>query len=142
MKRLASATVLLLQFLALPLFAQANPTAPAAECTLCVGVFGGDGAVAPALVRLDEQTYPTYVPANAAKVSVIVAYSAADIAEVEQKTQSIIEWAKKVGPFDSIGVSFDNSDRALVAYAIKRLAVTAQGQGVAKRILFDGGALA
>jgi hypothetical protein len=136
MKSLASAAlILLLQILALPAFAQS--TAPA-ECTLCVGIYGGDGAVAPALVRLDEQTYATWAPANPANVSVIVSYAATDVTTIEQKTQQIIDWAKAHGPFDGIGVYVDNSDAALVSYAIKRLAVTAQGQGVAKRILFDG----
>lgn len=134
MKRLAFATILLLQILALPALAQA---AVNSACTLCVGVAGGDGSVAPTFVRLDEQSYATYVAANPANVSVIVAYEANDVNDVERKTQQIIDWAKARGPFDSIGISVKHDDLALVAYAIKRLAVMAQGQGVAKRILFD-----
>jgi hypothetical protein len=111
--------------------------APNGACTLCVGQLGGDGAVAPALVRLNEQNYATYVAANPANVSVIVDYSAANVDEVEQKTKQIVDWAKAHGPFDSLGVHIGSTDPALIAYATKRLAVTAQGQEAAKRILFD-----
>lgn len=134
MKNLAVVFLLLLQFSALP--APAAPAAPG-ECTLCVGLFGGDGAAAPALVRLDEQTYPAWTAANPANVAVVIEYSAANLDEIEQKTRQIIDWAKLHGPFDAIGITLHNDDPALVAYAIKRLAVSAQGQGVAKRIVFD-----
>ncbi len=136
MKNPAVALLLILQFLALP--ALAAPAAPS-ECTLCVGLYGGDGGAAPALVRLDEVSYPTWTAANPANVAVLVEYTAANLDEIELKTKQIIDWAKARGPFDALGVTLDNDDPALVAYAIKRLAVSAQGQGVAKRILFDNG---
>ena len=142
MRKLAFAVVLL-QFLALSALA-------ATDCTLCVGVTGGDASVAPALVRLSESEYPAFVPTNPANLSVIVEYSAADLGEVEEHTKLILDWARTRGPFDSLGVSVTSSDPTLVAYGIKRLAVSAQGQGIAQRIiipatdnlatLFDNGA--
>lgn len=133
MRKLAVA-ILLLQFLALPALAAPGD----AVCTLCVGLYGGDGTVAPALVRLDEQSYPTFAPGRAANVSVIVEYSAKELEEVEQKTQQIVAWAKSRGPFEALGVSVKTDDPALRAYAIKRLSVVAQGQQAAGQILLDG----
>ena len=119
--------VLLLSLLQFP--------AQAAECTLCVGVVGSDGTTVPALTRLDEQSYPTFTPVRAANVSVLIEYEAADIATVEEKTKAILDWARSRGPFDSIGVTVRNADATLAAYAIKRLAVSAQGEAIAKRII-------
>src|SRR5688572_20280568 len=123
--------------------------AQAADCTLCVGVAANEAGV-PSLLRLDEQSYPAFVPADPANASVLIEYEAADLAEVEAKTKLIIDWARARGPLDSLGISVRNADATLSAYAIKRLAVSAQGQGVAKRIivaqdamlpaLFDAGA--
>lgn len=109
--------------------------AQAAECTLCVGVVGSDGTAVPAFTRLDEQTYPAFIPVAPANLSVLIDYEAADVTAVEEKTKQILDWARSRGPFDSIGVSVRNADATLAAYAIKRLAVSAQGQGIAKRIL-------
>ncbi|MGZ8709585.1 MAG: hypothetical protein ACXW28_05115, partial [Thermoanaerobaculia bacterium] len=109
--------------------------AQAAECTLCVGVLGSDGTTVPAFTRLDEQSYPTFTPVRAANVSVLIEYEAADIATVEAKTKEILDWARSLGPFDSIGVTVRNADATLAAYAIKRLAVSAQGEAIAKRII-------
>jgi hypothetical protein len=108
--------------------------AQAADCTLCVGVTANEAGV-PSLLRLDEQSYPTFLPADPANASVLIEYEAADLAEVEEKTKLIIDWARARGPLDSLGISVRNADATLAAYAIKRLAVSAQGQGVAKRIL-------
>ena len=57
------------------------------------------------------------------------------MADVETHTQSIVEWARLHGPFEALGVSIDNVDPAVGGYAIKRLAVTAQGQSAASRIV-------
>lgn len=122
-----SVALLLLVLLQIP--------AHAAECTLCVGVSGAEGTNVLSLVRLDEASYPAFAPAQPANVSVLVSYEAADVQAVEDKTKLLIDWAAAHGPFDSLGVSVKSSDPTLVAYAIKRLAVSAQGQGVAKRIL-------
>jgi hypothetical protein len=126
--------ILVLQVLALSAFG-------ADECTLCVGVTGGDASVVPALVRLNEQEYPTFVPTEPRKLSVLVEYTAKDISEVEAQTKRIIDWARTRGPFDALGVTVANADATLRAYAIKRLAVSAQGQGVATRIIVDRSAL-
>jgi len=113
--------------------------AQAAECTLCVGLVvdgtGNDGTVVPAFTRLDEQSFPAFTPVQPANVSVLIDYEAANIETVEEKTKRILDWARSHGPFDSIGVSVRNADATLAAYAIKRLAVSAQGEGIAKRIL-------
>lgn len=130
MRKLAVAIVLL-QILALPVLAAEKP------CSLCTGIAGGDGSAVPSLVRLTEQDYPTYTAAEPRKVSVIVEYEARTLDEVESHTKQIIDWARSRGPFDSLGVSLRNADTELAAYAIKRLAVSAQGQGVANRILVD-----
>lgn len=126
--------VLLLSLLQFP--AQAAPAA-AAECTLCVGVVGSDGTTVPAYTRLDEQTYPTFTPVQPANVSVLIEYEAADVNVVEEKTKQILDWARSRGPFDSIGVTVRNADATLAAYAIKRLAVSAQGEAIAKRIIIE-----
>ncbi|HET8775189.1 MAG TPA: hypothetical protein VFP80_15420 [Thermoanaerobaculia bacterium] len=102
---------------------------------LVAGGSGSDGAAVPTFTRLDEQTYPAFTPAAPANASVLIDYEAADVTAVEEKTRQILDWARSRGPFDSIGVSVRNADATLAAYAIKRLAVSAQGQGIAKRIL-------
>ena len=109
--------------------------AQAAECTLCVGVVGNDGSAVPALVRLDEQSYATFVPAQAANTSVLVEYEAANVEEVEARTRQILDWARSRGPFDGLGVVVHSSDPTLAAYGVKRLAVSAQGEGIARQIL-------
>ena len=121
--------------LAFFLLAVLQVPAQAAECTLCVGVVGSDGTATPAFTRLDEQSYPAFTPVQPANVSVLIDYEAADIDAVEAKTKLILDWARSRGPFDSIGVSVRGADATLAAYAIKRLAVSAQGEGIAKRIL-------
>ncbi|HEY0371227.1 MAG TPA: hypothetical protein VGD79_04465 [Thermoanaerobaculia bacterium] len=127
--RMFFSAVLLLSLLQFP--------AQAAECTLCVGAVGSDGTAVPAFARLDEQSYPTFSPVQPANVSVLIEYEAADVTVVEEKTKQILDWARARGPFDSIGVTVRNADATLAAYAIKRLAVSAQGQGIAKRILAE-----
>lgn len=127
MRKFSLAVLLLLTLLQIP--------AHAAECTLCVGIADNDGANVLSLVRLDESSFPTFVSPQPANVSVLISYDAADLQQVEDKTKVIIDWARSHGPFDSIGVSVKSSDPALVSYAIKRLSISAQGQGVAKRIL-------
>ncbi|HEV7239016.1 MAG TPA: hypothetical protein VGQ36_07210 [Thermoanaerobaculia bacterium] len=115
--------------------------AQAAECTLCVGVVGSVGAAVPAFTRLNEQEFPYFTPINAENVSVLIEYEAADVNTVEEKTKQILEWARSRGPLDSIGVSVRGADATIAAYAIKRLAVSVQGEGIAKRILIANDAL-
>ncbi|HYC62758.1 MAG TPA: hypothetical protein VEK79_24665 [Thermoanaerobaculia bacterium] len=143
MKKLALAVVFLLQILAL--------TASAAEeCTFCVGVATAEAAGVYTFGRVGIADLATFIPAEPRNLSLVVEYTAADIAEVEQHTKTIIDWARTHGPFDSLGASVPNANATLAAYAIKRLSVSAQGQGVASRIvmpradnlaeLFDHGA--
>ncbi|MDQ3280549.1 MAG: hypothetical protein M3Q69_03970 [Acidobacteriota bacterium] len=120
----------LLQIIALPAMAAGQ------DCSLCTGLVGHDGNAVPSLVQLTQLEYQTYVPANAANVAVMIQYEAGSLDEVEQHTKRIIDWARSRGPFDAIGVTIPNADAALTAYAIKRLSVSAQGQGVASRIVF------
>ena len=124
--------------------------AQAAECTLCVGVVGSDGSAVPAFTRLDEQSYPTFAPTNPSNVSVVIDYEASSVDDVEAKTKQILDWARTRGPFDGLGVNVRGVDANIAAYAIKRLAVAAQGENLAKRslvvrtdalpALFDAGA--
>src|SRR5205814_1810611 len=78
-------------------------------------------------------------PAVRAKMTIIVSYAvdtATDpMAEVEKHTQSIVDWARQHGPFEALGIAVDNVDATVGGYAIKRLAVTAQGQNAASRIV-------
>src|SRR5262249_40502384 len=129
---------LIASFFALSLFAADAPK----ECALCVGA-ATDLSVAPAtpvpqLVRVrqdDLAAAGTALDALSrearAKTSVVVSYSAANLDEIEAHTKAIIEWAKAHGPFDAIGIAVDDADAAQKAYAVKRLAVSAQGQGAA-----------
>lgn len=141
----------LLQFCVLAAFAAEPPK----ECTLCVGAVSDlaapPSATIPLLVRVDGSQLSSAAsallamsPEQRRATTVIVRYAPGEgdpLLAVEQQTKSIVEWARLHGPFDALGVSLDSSDPALAAYAIKRIAVTAQGLDVAKRIVVDRGAL-
>jgi hypothetical protein len=144
MKRIAF--LLALQVFVLPL---ATADAPK-ECALCAGAVSDLQVVpstpVPLLVRLNQNDFASAgtaldaMPAAVrARMSVIISYAvdrATDpMGDVETHTQSIVEWARLHGPFESLGVSIENADPAVGGYAIKRLAVTAQGQNVASRII-------
>ena len=135
--RYVAVTLLFLQILVLPAMAAEAPK----ECTLCVGLVAPDGAGLPVLHRISETDLAGYAPQKPKEVTLIVEYTLGaggdPLAEVEQHTKSIIDWARAHGPFDSLGVSVANADPALTAYAIKRLAVSAQGLDVASRIVFS-----
>jgi len=123
---------------------------PPKECALCAGAVS-DLQVAPAspvplLVRLKQDDFTTagaaldaMSPAVRAKITVVVSYAAESgkdpMAEVEAHTQAIVEWAKQHGPFEALGIEAGNVDPTVGGYAIKRLAVTAQGQNAASRIV-------
>ena len=144
MKRIAF--LLALQIFVLPLAAAEAPK----ECALCVGAVS-DLQVAPAtpvplLVNLRQDDFATagtaldaMPPAVRAKISIIVSYSVDrdkdPMADVETHTQSIVEWARLHGPFEGLGVDVSNVDATVGGYAIKRLAVMAQGQNAASRII-------
>ena len=132
MKNLAFAA-LLLQVLVRPL--------AAAEPTLSVGVTGTDGADVPVLARVAERDLATFAPARPESLTVIVSYEVDTttdaLLDIEHHTKAIIDWAQKHGPLDGVGVSVSNANPELTAFAIKRLAVTAQGLNVARRIVID-----
>jgi hypothetical protein len=113
--------------------------AAAAECILCVGVVGTDGSDVPVLARVSVGELATFAPARPEALTVLVAYevdaSTDPLVDIEKHTRAIIDWARQRGPFDGLGVSVSNTTPELTAYAIKRLAVTAQGLNVAKRIV-------
>ncbi|MGH9418866.1 MAG: hypothetical protein ACRD3J_02740, partial [Thermoanaerobaculia bacterium] len=147
MRRIA--LLLALQVLVLPLVAAESPK----ECALCAGAVSdlqvGPAASVPLLVRLKQDDFATagtaldaMSPAVRAKMAVIINYAvdpAKDAtAEVEAHTQAIVDWARQHGPFDAIGIAAGNVDATVGGYAIKRLAVMAQGQNVASRIVFAG----
>src|ERR1044072_5195502 len=150
MKRLAI-LLSVLPFLVLPVRAD---DAPAKECTLCVGAVS-DLTTAPAtpvplLFRVREAALATagtaldaLSPEQRRKTTVVVSYSidkAADpLQEVETHTKAIVDWARTRGPFQSFGVSLEAPNKEVADYAIKRLAVTAQGLNVADKIVLEGG---
>jgi hypothetical protein len=138
--------LLALQVLVLPLAAAETPK----ECTLCAGAVSDlqipPTTPVPLLVRLKEDDFAAagtaldaMAPAVRAKMAVIVDYAADrekdPTAEVETHTKAIIDWARQHGPFEAIGITADNVDPTVGGYAIKRLAVMAQGQNVASRII-------
>jgi len=146
MKRIAF--LLALQVFVLPLAAAEPPK----ECALCAGAVS-DLQVAPAapvplLVKLRQEDFAAagtaldaMPPAVRAKMTVVIGYAvAADkdpMADVETHTQAIVDWARAHGPFEAIGIAVDNVTPAVSGYAIKRLAVAAQGQNAASRIVFS-----
>jgi len=116
--------------------------AQAATCTLCVGVVSNQATASAdvfTLARIAESELPALAPSRPGTMTVIVEYSvdgATDpLLDVEEHTKRIIEWAKATGPFDGIGVAVSGADPVTTAYAIKRLAVSAQGLNVAGRIV-------
>ncbi|HEY0144100.1 MAG TPA: hypothetical protein VGF48_24650 [Thermoanaerobaculia bacterium] len=148
MRKLAIAVLLLLQ---VPLLAQ---TQAAKECTLCAGVTVDAASLTttplPSLLELrEDQLVNAADPLLAAspevrkRMTVVVEVSVAGAADpllaVEEKTKGVIEWARRNGPFDGLGISVAGADPTVAAYAIKRLAVTAQGLDVAQRIVLPRG---
>jgi hypothetical protein len=145
MKRLAF-ILSVLPFLVLPLQAADAPK----ECALCVGAVS-DLTVTPAtpvplLIRLRQDDLATagtaldaFSPEQRRKTTLIVSYvidkTTDPLQQVEQQTKAIVDWARTRGPFQAFGVSFDAPTADVAAYAIKRLAVTAQGLNVADKII-------
>jgi hypothetical protein len=143
---LVVALVATLQVSVLSLSAAETPR----ECALCAGAVSDlqvvPAAPVPLLVRIRQDDFTAagtaldaMPPAVRAKMTVVIGYAvAADkdpMADVETHTQSIVEWAKLHGPFEAIGIAVDNVEPAVAGYAIKRLAVAAQGQNAAERIV-------
>jgi hypothetical protein len=145
MKRIFLAATL--SIFALSLFAADAPK----ECTLCVGATT-DLTAAPATpVPLVAKTsldnlaatgaaLDAFPPETRARMTLLIGYGIKGepdpLLAIEAHTKTIIDFARQHGPFDAIGISVEGADPVQTAYAIKRLAVTAQGQNVASRIVF------
>ena len=147
MKKLSFLLLLLsLLQIAVPSAAQ-TPTAAQAACTLCVGVAGAESPGVPSLARVAEADLASFAPQQPSELTLIVEYTVNregdPLLDVEQHTKTILDWARAQaeahGPLDGIGVAVKNADPTLAAYAIKRLAVSAQGEAVAKRIVLPRG---
>jgi len=144
MMRKTAIIFLSLQILVLSVFAADKPK----ECTLCVGqvadVTAPPSTVIPLVLQIREAdlaTTPvdTLSPEQRAKLTLTISYAVDRdkdaLLEVEAHTKSIVEWARLHGPFEAIGVAPEGVDTTIAGYAVKRLAVSAQGQNVASRIV-------
>jgi len=134
--------IALLQFLVLT--AAAAETTPK-TCTLCVG----------AVIQADAMPvskFPMYVPdvtlvgpslheTHPDMVGHMIALAPIHIGEgdpltqIEAQTTTLVAWAKTHGPFYAFGTTVPTTDPVAAAYAIKRLSVTTQGLGIAKKIV-------
>ena len=144
MKRLA------LTALAVLLAASTLHAAEEARCSLCVGSVA-DPALAPStgvplLVRAtaarmaDATATVASLSAGQRRRTTVIVRSEPVAAsdqrlDVERRVAEIVEWGRVHGPFEAIGLDVDAADE-LAAYALRRLSVTAQGQGVSTRIMF------
>jgi len=122
-----------LQIFVLTAFAADSPK----QCALCTGVEVAAGTAAPASIpvllrfTVEELTSPLHAP----NATIIVRYEAATVSEVEARTKQILDWAQQNGPFEALGVDARTPTADIGAYAIKRLAVAAQGLNVSSRIV-------
>src|SRR5688572_6556873 len=144
MKRLASALIAL-QLIALSAHA-AEEKAPCAS--LCVGaVVTPDSpvqAIAPLLITVSDRDFAAagsaianFTPEQKRQAVVVVetTIEGSDrLTSAETKARNIVEWARVHGPFDTLALEVRDDDPAIAAYALKRIAVAAQGLDVAARI--------
>ena len=122
------------------------------DCALCIGLVSDTQLVpaqpVPMTLRLTENDLATRGAwldslsiAQRKNVAVTVDFSidpeGDPLLAVEQKTKHLVEWSRLHGPFDVFATSVRSSDPAVAAYALKRLAVTAQGMEIAERIGVD-----
>ena len=143
MKRFAVLSAILI--IALPALGAGAPK----ECTLCVGAVADPAAPPATVIPLLLETNISDLAAIAQAIdalsleqrknmAVVVRYSLEEgkepLLDVESKTATIVEWVRLHGPFDSLAAVVASSDPAVVSYAIKRLAVTAQGANPTSRI--------
>ena len=123
---------------------------PSSECTICGGVVSDMTVSPPVEVPLllsprfeDLGGVAGYLaPMTAAQkkkttVMITVALDELDdaIPKVEGRVQNIVEWATANGPFKSLGLRVTGVDATVEGYAIKRLAVTAQGLNLADNVI-------
>lgn len=125
-----------------------NP--PSSECTLCGGVVA-DMSAPPAVEvplllnpRFEDlagvSAYLAPVGPSQKKRTTVVVTVALDelddaLPKVEDRVGNIVEWASANGPFKSLGLRVTGVDASVEGYAIKRLAVMAQGLELAENII-------
>ncbi len=143
--RKTAIVIICLQICVLSLFAADAPK----ECSLCVGattdLAAPPTAVIPLLLQVREPDLATLAidalsPEQRSKLTLTVSYSIDPnskdpMTDVETHTQNIIQWARLHGPFEGLGVAPEGVEPTVAGYAIKRLAVTAQGLNIAARIV-------
>src|SRR5438445_1678128 len=135
-----------LQISVLSVFAASTPN----ECTVCVGAVADLQQVPPSPIPLllqirqdDFATISAWIdalsPEQRKKLALIVRYAVDrdkdPLLEVESHTKTIVEWARLHGPFELLGAAVDGADATLSGYAMKQLAVNAQGLNVATRVI-------
>jgi hypothetical protein len=111
-------------------------------CTMCVGVEDRTASGPLVLARISLAELSTFTPKSPSVLTAVVAYEATGenpLQQIEQATAQIIEWARVLGPLDGLGVDIVVTDPAMAAFAVKRLAVVAQGQNVANNIVAANG---
>ena len=133
MKRVA--ILLALQFIALPLFSATDSN----QCSLCVGTVPAQvspGATpVPQLIRTTAIDALSPADRQQAVIQVSLKIDGDDpLGDADSKVRSIVEWAQQNGPFHSLALDVEHDDPAVVAYAIKRAAVAAQGLNAAGRL--------
>src|ERR1043165_3058980 len=130
----------------LQIFVLSARAAEPKACSFCAGVGASaqqpPAATVPALVEinLDElAAIDAWTPAQRAQTSLVIRYDLAKekdpLTSVEGRAETVIEWAKTHGPFEAIGVHVFDADANTAAYAIKLLAVMAQGLNVPSKIV-------
>jgi hypothetical protein len=109
--------------------------------TFRVGVTDPQALRVPVLTFVDIRELATFETTTPARTTVIVRYAlgpeADPLLEVERETKAIIEWAAVRGPFEALGVDLSNASPEIASYAVRRLAVAAQGLGAAPAIVID-----
>jgi hypothetical protein len=127
--------------------------APAECSTTCGGVVldltaPPPPATVPALLETSLRELPRVQPRLEAmspeargRLTVVVtvdleARGANALDEVEGAVGAIIVWARAAGPFAALGIALPVESAETEAYTIKRLGVSAQGLGLARRIAF------
>lgn len=142
MKKLAL-TLISLQFLVLT--AAAAETTPKA-CTLCVGAvmqadampIGNFPLYVPDVTTVGasfQEVHPESMARMIALAPLKISAEGDPLTQIEAQTSTLVAWAKNHGPFLAFGTTFTSSDPNAAAYAIKRLSVTMQGLGIAKKIV-------
>ena len=132
--------------LALLLHASSLVAADPAACSLCIGAatnrLSPTATPVPQLIRvseweLDEIPLSALSPEQRRQLVVAVSIDLEGddpLTKADQRARSLVEWAQKNGPFGTLALDIRHDDLAVVAYAVKRVAVLAQGLDVTGRL--------